>query len=188
MIKPTKALGKIFCALTLLVAIPAQPKTHNEVTISEIAHLLIKKFEGFSSTAYPDAITGGSPWAYGFGFTKTQTGASVQPGDKISRAVAERRIQIELHNECAPAIKKIPRRTQNQVDAAASFCWNVGPVKFTRSHFYKKWLQGDVEGAANSFRYWVASGTKAEKHLRHRRAVEEALFRAKGPIEVGNLL
>lgn len=161
----------------------------NDVRISETGLSLIRQFEGFVSKARPDAITGAAPWSYGFGFTRNPHGRPVAPGDSISKAEAERRLSTEVQSYCGGAIRRIDpkHRTQNRVDAAASFCWNTGVVRFTRSIFYTKWASGDIEGAAKALRYWVARGTKAETHLRKRRAVEERLFRASQYHSLGNL-
>jgi len=159
-----------------------------EPKIGPSTHALIRKFEGFSAKAYPDAITGGSPWAYGYGFTTKADGSPVQPGDAISKRLADVRLAKETEKHCGAEISKISVKflTQNRIDAATSLCWNLGSFRFSKSVFFKRWSQGDIEGAARAMHNWVASGTAAEKHLRARRKIEAALFRAKEPLIVGN--
>lgn len=159
-----------------------------EFKIGTSAHALIRKFEGFSSKAYPDAITGGAPWAYGYGFTTKVDGSPVQPSDTISKKQADVRLAKEAEKHCGAEISKISEKflTQNRIDAATSLCWNLGSFRFAKSSFFKKWAVGDIEGAAKAMQNWVASGTAAEKHLRARRRIEAALFRAKETPIVGN--
>lgn len=161
---------------------------HEEAKIGPSAHALIRKFEGFSAKSYPDAITGGYPWAYGYGFTTKADGSPVQPGDIISRKQADIRLTKEAEKTCGAEIRKVPPQhvTQKRVDAAVSLCWNLGSIRFSKSVFFKRWINGDIEGAAKAMQNWVASGTAAEKHLRARRKVEAALFRAKDTPIVGN--
>lgn len=186
--KWTKTICDLAIAAALLVPV-AHSIADNDVRISETGLSLIRHFEGFVSKAKPDAITGAAPWSYGFGFTRTAHGRPVTPNDTISKAEAERRLSREVQSYCAGAIQKIDpaHRTQNRVDAAASFCWNAGVIKFSRSIFYRRWAAGDIDGAARALRYWTARGTKAEAHLRKRRSVEERLFRASTTHSLGNL-
>jgi lysozyme len=167
------------------------PPTHSleGIKIGGQALELIRKFEGFSSTSYPDMITGGAPWAYGYGFTTKADGKPVGPGDRISRKQADTRLVREAEKYCGGALKGIPAEylTQNRIDAAASLCWNIGVPNLLRSVFFKRWAKGDVDGAAKAMTHWVARGTNAERVLRARRQVEIALFRAKDPILMGNL-
>ena len=156
--------------------------------VSERGHALIRKFEGFSSKAYPDPKTGGAPWTYGHGFTTTKAGKSVKPGDTISFDESVQRLRIEAEHYCTPLIKKIPPQhvTQNRLDAATSFCWNIGVPKTLNSTFLKRWERGDIEGAARAMMWWVSPGSNVEEGLRTRRKIESSLFRAKGPDLVGN--
>lgn len=175
MTKLTRTFRKLFIASALMFC--TTPITASEIGV--LAHELIKHFEGFSSKAYPDAITGGAPWAFGYGFTRHHNGQPVKPGDTISKVKADKRLQVELERECGAAIRKInpEYRTPNRVDAAASFCWNTGTVKFQKSKFYSLWSKGKIESASNAMMHWVARGTKAEKHLRQRRKTEQSVFR-----------
>jgi lysozyme len=159
------------------------PVGKQEIKIGIEAHKLIQRFEGFSSTAYPDAITGGVPWTYGYGFTTKANGRSVQPGDTISRKEADTRLAKETEKYCGQVLKQVPKKyaTQNRLDAAASLCWNIGVPNLQRSVFLKKWIAGDINGAAKAMHSWVCSGTPVEKVLRVRRRIESALFQGESP-------
>lgn len=187
-----RRLIKIACSnLLFLICVNAAftEDTPKHAQISQTGYELIKRFEGFSSRAYPDAITGGAPWTYGYGFIKKDSGEPVFPDDVIPKAKAEKRLVKEVDAQCGSVIRKVNpvHLTQNRVDAAASFCWNIGPVKFSNSLFFRHWSVGNIEKAAKSLSHWVASGTNAEQGLRARRDIEQQVFRAKGPVLVGNL-
>ncbi len=178
MTKLTRVTSKLILCSVLLCG-TSSIAANQQSEINEIAHLLIKRFEGFSAKAYPDAITGDAPWAFGYGFTRHHDGRPVKPGDTISKAKADKRLHTELERECGTALQKINAdfKSPNRVGAAASFCWNVGSVRFERSKFYKLWASGKIEAASNALMHWVARGTKAEKHLRQRRKTEQSVFR-----------
>lgn len=184
MIKLIKVISKVLLVLALMSCaapiIEEGPPTaaRAELKIGPKAHALIRKFEGFSAQAYPDMITGGYPYAYGYGFTTRADGSPVQPGDTISRKEADRRLVYESERSCGFITKSVPKslQTQDRVDAAASFCWNIGVPGTQRSQFFKRWKAGDINGAARAMHSWVATGTPAEKVLRARRRIESALF------------
>jgi lysozyme len=159
------------------------PVGKQEIEVGPNAHALIQRFEGFSSVAYPDAITGGAPWTYGYGFTTRANGSPVQPGDTIPRKEADARLAKEAQKYCGHVLKRVPKKyaTQNRIDAAASLCWNIGVPNLQRSVFLKKWIAGDINGAAKAMHSWVCSGTPVEKVLRARRRVESALFQGESP-------
>ena len=48
------------------------------------ASALIREYEGFESSAYPDPATGDKPWTLGWGFTSIND-ALIKKGDSISR-------------------------------------------------------------------------------------------------------
>lgn len=54
-----------------------------------VAIELIKKFEGYSSIAYPDPYSGDKPWTIGYGTTRYRNRQSVKRGDTISHFDAD---------------------------------------------------------------------------------------------------
>ena len=148
--------------------------------ISPVGLALIRTFEGFSSKAYPDPLSGGDPWTYGYGSTRRPDGTPVQPGDTISKEDASLLLQLEAENLLYKVLTraKIPSEyiTQNRSDAVASFVYNLGPNKVLSSTFIKRWRYGDILGASDAMMWWVSPGTNVTKGLKLRRQAERALF------------
>src|SRR4051812_33830431 len=91
----------------------------NKVSRNGVA--LIKRFEGFRSRPYRDAV---GVWTIGYGETK-----GIGPGtNPWSETFASQRLQDRVNRDFAPYINalKLPLN-QNQFDALASFIYNVGP-------------------------------------------------------------
>lgn len=51
----------------------------------------------------------------------------------------------------------LPGLNQNQFDALASFCFNVGLGAFEKSTMFARLKAGDFRGAASQFPRWVAA-------------------------------
>ena len=149
------------------------------MNVSAHAVNLCKQFEGFYSKAY---LCPAGKWTIGWGHTK-----DVKPGDVCSKELAEIYLKEDLQ-EAARVVEqyvKVPLN-QNQVDALASFCFNVRPSLFRNSTLLKKLNKGDYAGAAEQFSRWIYGGdqngdkkiTKADALLGliKRRAAERALF------------
>ena len=69
-----------------------------------------------------------------------------------------------------------PSLNQNQFDALASFCFNVGLGAFEKSTLFARLKAGDLPGAASQFARWVHGGGKVLPGLVTRRAAERDLF------------
>ncbi|SDI52732.1 Phage lysozyme [Propionivibrio dicarboxylicus] len=69
-----------------------------------------------------------------------------------------------------------PDLTQNEFDALASFCFNVGLRAFETSTMFRMLKAGDKTGAANEFGRWIHGGGKELPGLVRRRADERDLF------------
>ena len=69
-----------------------------------------------------------------------------------------------------------PDLNQNQFDALASFCFNVGLGAFEKSTMFSRLKAGDLHGAATQFARWVNAGGKPLPGLVKRRAAERDLF------------
>jgi lysozyme len=66
--------------------------------------------------------------------------------------------------------------TQNQFDALVSFAFNLHWGEFASSTLLRMLNQGDYDGAAKQFQYWLRSGKGHPPGLHHRRDQETALF------------
>lgn len=140
--------------------------------ISEAGIELIKRFEGYSARAYPDPATGAEPWTIGYGHTK-----GVQNGDQTDIEQATRWLYDDVR-EALDAIQRgvaIPLN-QNQIDALASFIYNVGAGNFYRSTLIRKINEGNFTEAADEFLKWDHAGGKVMAGLTRRRNAEREMF------------
>ena len=133
---------------------------------------LIKKFEGLRLESY--RCPAGIP-TIGYGHTR-----GVRIGQKITKDQAERFLAddfLEAESEVARMVK-VPL-TWNQLDALASFVFNLGAAKLLGSTLLKKLNSGDYKGAAAEFDKWVfANGVKLNGLIARRKA-ERELFEGK---------
>jgi lysozyme len=146
------------------------------MTPSEQCIDLIKRFEGYSATAYPDPGTGGAPWTIGYGHTR-----GVKQGDTTDMDQATRWIYDDVQ-DAADAVQRgvaVPL-SQNQYDALVSFVYNVGAGNFFKSTLIKLLNAGDWDGAAREFVRWNRAGGHEMAGLTRRREAEAALFRGEG--------
>jgi len=141
-------------------------KTSNEM-VKQIA-----LWEGFRSRAYscPAGIL-----TIGFGHTR-----GVKPGDVCSREEALQWLAKDLseHEGYVNKFFKGVSLTQNQFDAAVSFCYNAGPGNMQKSTWAGLLKQGQVSAAAASLKKWGEKQFAKMPGLRARRAAEAALLGA----------
>jgi GH24 family phage-related lysozyme (muramidase) len=147
---------------------------------------LIKESEGLARKlssgdigAYLDPV---GIWTIGFGSTfNFDAKRSVASGDIISRATAERWLNMEV-NEIAATVNSscTVLLTQGMFDALVSFTFNVGEGSLAGSTLLRKLNAKDYEGAAREFDRWVHGDGKILPGLVIRRDKEEALFRKDG--------
>ncbi len=138
---------------------------------------LIKQFEGCRLKAYkcPAGV-----WTIGWGTTRIQ-GKPVRPGLRITQAEADLLLRLDAEQHWRSASRYVDvQLTQNQIDALASFVFNVGVGAFSESDLLQHLNAGRFNDAANEFDRW----TKARKGrtkvvlpgLVKRRAAEKALY------------
>lgn len=139
---------------------------------------LIKLFEGFSSTPYPDPGTGALPYTIGYGSTHYSDGTLVTLNDTpITSQLAEKLLQITL-DSIAKTLDYlvIVDLSQNQVDALLSLIYNIGTQAFKHSTLLKLLNTGDVDKAAEQILVWNRSNGKVLPGLVKRRQAEHDLF------------
>ena len=130
---------------------------------------LIKQYEGLRLEAY--LCPAGIP-TIGYGHTK-----GVRIGQKITKDQAENFLADDfLEAESAVAKQITVPLKWNQLDALASFVFNLGAGKLLGSTLRKKLNAGDYKGAAEEFDKWVFAGGKKLNGLIARRAAERKLF------------
>ena len=130
---------------------------------------IVKFYEGCGLEAY--LCPAGIP-TIGYGRTK-----NVKLGDRCTQQQAEVWLEDDFFKAKTEvqAVVKVPL-TQNQLDALASFVFNLGVRKLTQSTLLKKLNAGDYKDAAAEFDKWVYANGKKLNGLIKRRAAERKLF------------
>jgi lysozyme len=132
---------------------------------------LIKSFEQFRSTAYPDE--GGVP-TIGWGHTGPDVTLYMAPC-----TMPQAQVWFDQDTaHCVAVLSDVlgPAVTQNQFDACVSLAYNIGTGAFLHSTLLAKFKAGDIAGASGEFPKWDnVAGTPSAGLLRRRRA-EQALF------------
>ena len=133
---------------------------------------LIRKFEGLRLQAYQDSV---GVWTIGYGHT-----SGVTQGMTCTKEQAEQWLENDffMAKNDVKAVVKVPLR-ENQLDALASFVFNLGVRKLIQSTLLKKLNAGDYSGAAAEFDKWVFAGKVKLNGLVKRRAKERQLFEEK---------
>lgn len=144
--------------------------------ISKLGIDLIKRYEGYSAKPY--LCPAGVP-TIGYGSTVYEDGKKVTLRD--APITAEKAEALLRHKVDTYYLKEVERLldvdlNQNQIDALASFAYNVGVGNFERSMLRRKLNGGDYAGAADEFLKWTKAGGKTLKGLQRRRMAERALF------------
>ena len=130
---------------------------------------IVKEAEGLRLSAY--LCPAGIP-TIGYGHTK-----GVKLGDTCTKEQAEKWLENDFFTakQEVKAVVKVSLR-ENQLDALASFVFNLGVRKLTQSTLLKKLNAGDYSGAAAEFDKWVFAGKVKLNGLIKRRAKERKLF------------
>jgi len=149
---------------------------------SQEAFDLLKNYEKFSPTVYPDK---GGVATIGYGLTKYEfPGLTLQSTNVLTEPQAAKMLQDKLENKFIPRVQELVSvpLTTNQLGALASFMYNVGEPNFTSSTLRKKLNAGDFEGALKEFPRWNKVRNKDTGKLEpaagltDRRQAEMALF------------
>ncbi len=133
---------------------------------------LIRAAESFSPLTY--LCPAGKP-TIGYGHV-------VRSVDHFPRKISKEQAEALLVEDLAPVeiylCAVLPGLTQNEFDALASFCFNVGLGAFEKSTLFARLKAGDEVGAASQFERWVFAGKppKVSPGLVKRRAAERLLF------------
>lgn len=130
---------------------------------------IVKEAEGLRLSAY--LCPAGIP-TIGYGHTK-----GVKLGDTCTKEQAEKWLENDFFTakQEVKAVVKVPLK-ENQLDALASFVFNLGVRKLIQSTLLKKLNAGDYNGAAAEFDKWVFAGKVKLNGLIKRRAKERQLF------------
>ena len=136
---------------------------------SEKGLVLIRSFEGLRLLAYKDL---GGVVTIGYGTT-----AGVKMGDTVTKAEAEELLRLDVQRfvDHIAALVTVPLN-QNNIDALASFVYNVGPTAFAKSTLLKYLNAGLYKDAADQFLRWNRAANNVVAGLTRRRVAEKALF------------
>ncbi len=110
-------------------------------------------------------------WTIGWGDTEGVTAGMV-----ITQAEADSRLQKRLKEFCDGVNKMAPKATDDQFAALVSLAYNIGLDALKKSTLLRKFLAGDLTGAAAEFDKWNKAGGKVLPGLVIRRAAERHLF------------
>lgn len=138
--------------------------------ISDRGIELIKRFEGYSSLPYQDAV---GVWTIGYGTTR-----DVDEGTpRIDKVKAEKLLLEDLRRfqDAIEQFTKVPL-TQNQFDALCSFVYNVGIGAYKRSTLLKKLNKGDYDAVPVELMKWNKAGGRVLRGLTRRRTAEANLW------------
>lgn len=143
---------------------------------------LIKEFEDYSATAYPDPGTGSKPITIGWGSTRDLSGRPFFMGDVITLPQAD----ILLHDECDKImleLYKIPHydeMNKEQVGALLSFAYNLGKYFYNAEGFAtitRRLKNREWELVPSALELYINPGTNVEDGLKRRRLRECKLWR-----------
>lgn len=133
---------------------------------------LIKHFEGFRAYTYrcPEGIK-----TIGYGTTNFRY---AKDGASVTQAEAERILAADLvvYEIAVSQLLKGHIVKQARFDALVCFAYNVGLYALKNSTLLKKYLAGDVNGAAQEFYRWNKANGKEMVGLTRRRRAEAHLF------------
>lgn len=152
------------------------------MTIPNCALDLIKRFEGCELEAYPDPLSGGSPWTIGWGSTTDETGKVFKKGDVITQSRADALLVSKLETSYLPGVAKVPyfsEMTEEQIGALLSFAYNLGSGFYGSSGFEtisRKLKNKDWETVADVLPLYRNPGSSVEEGLKKRRVAEGALW------------
>ena len=144
------------------------------MNISQEGLDLIKQFEGFSASPYPDVAKIAT---IGYGTTKYPSGQPVRLSDaKCTKEQAETWLQNALESFISDLNRLIKVQVaQSQFDALCSLIYNIGTSNFSTSTLLKK-LNKQDPSVADEFLRWNIAGGKIVEGLTNRRKQERALF------------
>jgi lysozyme len=149
-----------------------------ELTFSNNALTLIKRFEGLRLKAYQPIP--GDRWTIGYGNTFYKNGKAVQKGDVLSsEKIATELLRASVtkfENSLKANLPSSVRLNQNEYDALISFSFNVG-TKWSKDSTLRNLLTvNNYTAASNKLLDYSFAQGKQLKGLLRRRQTERDLF------------
>lgn len=146
------------------------------MNISQNGINLLKQFEGFSKTSYPDS---GGIYTIGYGNITYKNGTAVKKGETITEVQASDLLLYFVNKFTAKILPFIKvNLNQNQFDALVIFAYNVGVSAFSKSTLIKVINENpnDKVGISEQFLRWNKVGGVPVKGLTNRRQKEIDLY------------
>lgn len=141
-----------------------------------IALPLIKRFESWSSKAYPDPPGQSVKWSIGWGH-QIQPGEPYDRNSVISRSEGDDLLRVDAGGAYNDVQNNVNTDlSANQIAALISFRYNVGSHAFETSTLLSLVNEGDLDAAANEFSKWVHANGQIDEDLVSRRQQEMELF------------
>jgi GH24 family phage-related lysozyme (muramidase) len=152
-------------------------KPIKELTYSNNAIILIKRFEGLRLEAYKP--TPKDRWTIGYGSTFYKNGKAVGQGDRLgSEKVATELLKVSL-NKFENSLKtnlSTVKLNQNEFDALTAFTYNLGPKWSINSGLRDLLVSNNYTGAANKLLEYNTQDGEVLRGLTKRRKAERFLF------------
>jgi lysozyme len=139
---------------------------------------LEQQFEGFEANPYPDPISGGKPFTYGFGSTYDLKGLPVTLATPpITRAQGLILLSRDVHYSLLEINKdvKVPLTSYQQA-AIVDLVYNIGIGNFASSTLLKDLNAKNYNAAAAQFDKWDLASGKIVAGLLRRRQAETVEF------------
>lgn len=150
------------------------------IKISQGAVELIKNFEGFSKSVYPDPATKAAPFTQGYGSTTRCDGTKLKLGDPdITQEQAGIMLKCYLDKYVEPELNLLIKISlnQSQIDSLSSLSYNIGSGNFRKSTVLKLVNQSIFDGRLkNAFLMWNKGAGKTLEGLTKRRLTEYNYF------------
>jgi lysozyme len=141
---------------------------------------LIRRFEGFRSTAY--RCPAGN-WTIGYGHTSQAGPPEVTPGLTVSEAEAQRILAADVERFAHDVHGALRREiTPAQFSALVSFAYNVGSGAFRGSSVLRAVNDGRLSEVPRLLMRWVKADGRVLDGLVRRRAAEGDMFSQGGPL------
>lgn len=139
-----------------------------------MASRLVIQCEGTKLAPYQDS---GGVYTIGNGTISIDGEPVTAETPPITMARASELMMAELLEKAAAVNAVAPAdATDGQRASCYSFTYNEGVSAFQKSTLLKKWLVGDVLGAASQFDQWIYAGGRVVQGLVNRRKLEKAIF------------
>ena len=156
---------------------PITPQSNSSSTDpTALAASVVKNFEGFSSTAYPDPPGQTKTYSIGYGH-KIVPGDGLSPTSTITQEQGNTFLTSDLQTSANAVSSSVTTPLEpTQQAALTSLAYNIGGSAFKNSTLVSDLNNGNTAGAAAQFNNWVYANGQVNSTLVSRRTQEQSLF------------